>query len=106
MNNLSRFEPITIFIWGLLVTLLIANGYLLPQQKDLWVNGGLELISAFGSVSLISIYLHHTLTKKNQEQISSNIQQLVNNINNSPVNGKASIPVTNPRDTIIHVNVP
>jgi hypothetical protein len=107
MANLGRFEPIVVVIWGLIINLLIANGYLLPQQHDMWVNGGLELIGALGSVSLFSIWLHHSLTKTNQKQLNDSIQNMVTSINNSPnTSGGASIPMNNPANTVVHVNVP
>lgn len=106
MNSLRKYEPIIIFIWGLVVNLLIANGYLLPTQKDMWVNGGLELISAFGSVSLFAVLLHHTLNKHTQNEVTNSIQTLVTSINNSNATGSANIPVTNLKKTTVHVNVP
>lgn len=106
MNTMKKFEPIAVLIWGLVINLLIANGYLLPTQKDLWVNGGLELISALGSVSLFTVYLHHTLTKHSQQDINNTIQGMITSVNKSPTTGSVNIPVSNPKASTIHVNVP
>lgn len=60
-------NPFLIIVWGLVVDLLIANGYLLPEQRDLWVTGGLQLIGAVGGVTLVGIYAHHKLDQHKKE---------------------------------------
>lgn len=106
MTNLRRFEPIFALIWGLAVNLLIANGYLTPQQHDMWINGGLELIGALGSVSLFTVYLHHTLNKNTQKEVHNTVQGLIESISQSNTTGSADIPVNSPKQTTVHVNVP
>lgn len=102
MSKLGRYEPFVVFIWGLVVNLLIANGYLLPAQHDMWVNGGLELISALGSVSLITLAFHHSLLKRNQQQSNQQLQTLLNSIAEQKT---TTIPIQNPQNATVHVNI-
>ena len=47
-------------VFGLFIDLLIANGYLLPEQRELWVGGALNIIGALGATTLLGIYQYQS----------------------------------------------
>lgn len=52
-------------IFGLIIDLLIANGYLLPEQREQWVNGAVSVVGAAGAAILLAIYQYHSHKKDN-----------------------------------------
>lgn len=87
--NLFSKSPFFILFWGMTVDLLIANGFLLPMQRELWVTGGLQIIGAIGSVGLVAIYLHHALDKHKKETVNVNVKT------NEPARVQEDVEVTN-----------
>lgn len=53
--------------WALLVDYLVSTGYLLPEQRQLWVDGYMNIVGAVGAIIFIAIWMHHSNKK---EQIS------------------------------------
>ena len=50
-------------IFGLFIDLLIANGFLLPEQREVWTNGYTTIIGAIGAAVLLAIYQYHSHKK-------------------------------------------
>jgi hypothetical protein len=61
-------------IFNLLVDYLVATGYLLPEQRDQWVQGWAQLIGVAGAVVFMGIWQYHS-HKKDATKVSLTLKQ-------------------------------
>lgn len=65
MNLFSFFDLAFLrVIFNLIVDYLISTGYLLPQQRDQWVNGWSHIIGIIGAVIFMAIWQHQSHKKE------------------------------------------
>jgi len=56
-------RPYLLYAIGLLSDLAIARGWLMPDQRQQWVEAWTQIITAFGSVLLSTIVVYHEFKK-------------------------------------------
>jgi drug/metabolite transporter (DMT)-like permease len=70
-------------LWALVVDYLVTSGYLLPEQRQLWVEGYVHIVSAIGAILFIGIWMHHS----NKKESLATLQQNVTTTTRSPFFG-------------------
>jgi len=65
MIAILEFFDVAFFrlFWALLIDYLIASGYLLPEQRQQWVEGYSHIIGVMGAVIFIAIWQYHSHKK-------------------------------------------
>lgn len=69
-------------VWALFVDYLISSGYLLPQQRQLWVDGYVNIVGAIGAIIFLGIWLHHANKKDYQKQLTGDVANNTTAFNN------------------------
>ncbi len=60
-------------VWALLVDYLVSSGYLLPDQRQLWVEGYVHIVGAAGAILFVGIWMHHS----NKKETLKDLNQMV-----------------------------
>ena len=64
-------------LWSLFVDYLVSSGFLMPGQRQIWVDGYAHILGVAGAILFTGIWLHHSNKK---DQIKATVSDTIDSI--------------------------